>query len=150
MENLRERNICIIDWCCMCKHNGETTEHLLLCCNYVYNLWSWVFCLFGVQRLLPRRVVGPIGMLERGALEDICCWFVRGHKPIPQILELRFCCCCCCCDASLGDVDHTPNFETKVLLIMLLLLLFWCLTGCHKVNFFSLKFSACDGPKSLT
>ena len=32
-------------------------DHLLLHCAYVHNLWSLVLSLFGIQWVLPRRVV---------------------------------------------------------------------------------------------
>uniref|UniRef100_A0A2N9J6H2 Reverse transcriptase zinc-binding domain-containing protein n=1 Tax=Fagus sylvatica TaxID=28930 RepID=A0A2N9J6H2_FAGSY len=48
MDNLRKRHICIVDWCCMCKHSGESPNHLLLHCEMAQSLWSMVFCLFGV------------------------------------------------------------------------------------------------------
>ena len=32
-------------------------DHLLLHCAYVYNLWSLVLSMFGIQWVLPRRVV---------------------------------------------------------------------------------------------
>ena len=48
----------------MCKNNGETMDdlllhmdHLLLHCAYVHNLWSLVLSMFGIQWVLPRRVV---------------------------------------------------------------------------------------------
>lgn len=49
--------MCIAEWCCMCKNNGETMDHLLLHCAYVHKLWSLVLSMFGLQWVLPRRVV---------------------------------------------------------------------------------------------
>lgn len=40
----------------MCKMNGESMDHLLRCA-YVHNLWSLVFCMFGVHWVMPWRVV---------------------------------------------------------------------------------------------
>jgi hypothetical protein len=31
--NLRRRHIVVVKWCCMCKKNGESIDHLLLHCN---------------------------------------------------------------------------------------------------------------------
>jgi len=36
----------------------------------VYDIWSMVFCLFGVQWVMPRRVVE---LLERGLWKTLCC-----------------------------------------------------------------------------
>uniref|UniRef100_A0A2N9HJX6 Cux N-terminal domain-containing protein n=1 Tax=Fagus sylvatica TaxID=28930 RepID=A0A2N9HJX6_FAGSY len=54
---LRKRRICIVDWCCMCKHSGESPNHLLLQCETAQSLWSMVFCLFGVIWVMPGSVV---------------------------------------------------------------------------------------------
>ena len=33
VDNLRRRKLVVVeDWCCMCKRNGETMDHLLLHC----------------------------------------------------------------------------------------------------------------------
>ncbi len=57
IDNLRKRNICIVDWCCMCKRSGESPNHLLLHCEMAQSLWSMVFCLFGVVWVMPGSVV---------------------------------------------------------------------------------------------
>jgi hypothetical protein len=57
IDNLRKRNICIVDWCCMCKHSGESPNHLLLHHEMAQSLWSMVFCLFGVVWVMPGSVV---------------------------------------------------------------------------------------------
>ena len=57
MDNLR-RNIYIVNRCCMCKNSWESVGHLLLCCSYAYNLWTFVFSLFGVSWVMPKQVVG--------------------------------------------------------------------------------------------
>jgi hypothetical protein len=57
MDNLRNRHICIVDWCCMCKSSGESTDHFLLHCDVAQGLWSMMFCLFGLHWVIPARVV---------------------------------------------------------------------------------------------
>ena len=37
----------------MCKWSGESDDHLLLHCPVACELWSMVFGMFGVQRVLP-------------------------------------------------------------------------------------------------
>jgi hypothetical protein len=32
-DNLRKRNIVVVDWCYMCKKNSESVDHLLLHCE---------------------------------------------------------------------------------------------------------------------
>jgi hypothetical protein len=33
IDNLRKRNLIIVDWCCLCKQSGESVDHLLLHCS---------------------------------------------------------------------------------------------------------------------
>ena len=55
--NLRKRHICIVEWCCLCKSSGESTDHLLLHCDFVQAFWSLIFCLFGLNWVMPAQVV---------------------------------------------------------------------------------------------
>ena len=61
IDNLRRCNIIIVDWCCTCKQNEESVDHLLLHCGMVGELWSLVLCLFGLQWAIPKRVVNLLG-----------------------------------------------------------------------------------------
>ena len=54
-DNLWKRGINLIDWCVMCKQNGE--NHLLLHCPIAYKMWSLVFCLFGIHWVMPLQVM---------------------------------------------------------------------------------------------
>ena len=46
-----------MDWCCICKQDGESVDHLLLHCDMARDLWFLVLCLFKVQWVMPKRVV---------------------------------------------------------------------------------------------
>ena len=59
----------VVDWCCMCKKNGETTDHLLLCCPVSQELWNMVCSLFGVQWVMPCSV-----------MELLACWSNKFNK----------------------------------------------------------------------
>ena len=50
----------------MCKNSGESTDYLLLHCDYAYGLWLLVFCLFGLHWIMAIRGSGFAGLLERG------------------------------------------------------------------------------------
>ena len=50
MDNLRRRWLVVLDWCCMCKWDGETINHLFLHCPVARDLWDMIFCLFGLIR----------------------------------------------------------------------------------------------------
>jgi hypothetical protein len=56
-DNLRKRNVIVIEWCCLCKKSGESIDHLLLHCDIARDLWSYVLILFGVQWVMPRMVL---------------------------------------------------------------------------------------------
>ena len=49
-----------IDWCILCRSNGETVDHLLLYCGKAYWLWSLVFRSFGFSWVLPRSVADTL------------------------------------------------------------------------------------------
>ena len=41
----------------MCKRCGESVDNLLLHCSISYEMWSMIFCLFGICWVMPKRVV---------------------------------------------------------------------------------------------
>jgi len=41
-DNLRKRNVMVIEWCCMCRKSGESIEYLLLHCEVARDLWSYI------------------------------------------------------------------------------------------------------------
>jgi hypothetical protein len=47
-DNLRRRQLVVLDWCCMCKWDRETINHLFLHCPVARDLWDMIFCLFGL------------------------------------------------------------------------------------------------------
>ena len=63
IDNLSRQKVAEEDWCCMCKRNGETTDHLLLHCPVSQELWNMVCSLFGVHWVMPHSVV-----------ELLACW----------------------------------------------------------------------------
>ena len=40
----------------VCKKCGESVDHLLLYCPIAFELWSSVFCLFGLHWVMPHLV----------------------------------------------------------------------------------------------
>ena len=55
-DYLRLRGLAFVDWCIMCRHCGETVDHLLLHWEMAYRLWSFVFKTFGVSWVIPRSI----------------------------------------------------------------------------------------------
>ena len=40
-DNLRLRGLVLVNWCIMCRHCGETVDHLLLHCEMAHQWWSF-------------------------------------------------------------------------------------------------------------
>ena len=53
---LRCKGFDFVDWCILCRSNGETANHLLLHCGKAFQLWSLVFRSFGISWVLPRSI----------------------------------------------------------------------------------------------
>ena len=56
-DNLMRRGHVLAGWCCMCKNHWETGDHLLLHCEVAAALWGFVFTMFGIQWVLPAKVL---------------------------------------------------------------------------------------------
>ena len=48
-DNLHKRRIIVLYWCYMCKRCRELVDHLLFHFPTIFELWSLVFCLFGLH-----------------------------------------------------------------------------------------------------
>ena len=55
-DNLSKRGYTLVSWCCMCRCNGETVNHLLIHCSVARALWSWILGVFGIAWVLPHSV----------------------------------------------------------------------------------------------
>ena len=73
IDNLRKRQLIIMDWCCMCKSSGETGNHLLLHCLIAWELWTMVLSIFSTTWVMPWGVedllscwTGTCGKSEAG------------------------------------------------------------------------------------
>ena len=63
LDALKRRNICLVNWCCLCQCSEESVDHLLIHCTQVSSLCSLVFFLFGVSWVIPKHMV-----------ELLACW----------------------------------------------------------------------------
>lgn len=68
-DNLRRRRILFVDWCCICKQDGASVDRLLFHCLMAREIWSFVVCLFGLQWVMPKKVV-----------ELLVCWNWRDSR----------------------------------------------------------------------
>ena len=57
IDNLVKRNLPIVNWCCLCRCNEETVDHLLLHCKFARALWSEIFLVFVVQWVMLNTIV---------------------------------------------------------------------------------------------
>jgi hypothetical protein len=57
LDSLRKRKVIVVEWYCMCKKSGESIDHLFLHCEAARELWNVIFSLFGVEWIMPRRVI---------------------------------------------------------------------------------------------
>jgi hypothetical protein len=56
MDNLRNRQLIVINWCCLCKFNGESVDHLLLHYEVACSLWNTIFSRLGLSWVMPNNV----------------------------------------------------------------------------------------------
>ena len=57
IDNLRRRQVIVLDWCCMCKKNGESISHLLLHCSTAREIWYFIFSIFDITWVMPCGVL---------------------------------------------------------------------------------------------
>jgi hypothetical protein len=43
LDNLRKRNIIVMEWCCLCKKSGESIDHLFIYCEVASEMWNVCF-----------------------------------------------------------------------------------------------------------
>ena len=60
----------VVNWCCMCKRNEETTDHLLLRCPVSQELWNMVCSLFGVHWVMLRSVVELLACCQTSSTDS--------------------------------------------------------------------------------
>ena len=56
----------LVNWCCMCREDEETIDHLFLHCKVANELWDLVLSLFGMHWVMPRRVVDLLACWQGG------------------------------------------------------------------------------------
>jgi hypothetical protein len=76
LDNLRKRNIIVMDWCSMCKTAGESIDHLFLHCMVATELWRALLQLFGVEWVMPGSVKDMLGSWrgQKGNRTSIQIW----------------------------------------------------------------------------
>ena len=80
-DNLRKRGLILVSWCCLCKADGESVDHLLLHCMYAKELWDMIFGWFGISWVMPKRVVELFDCWQwnMGCPQKLVVWRVIPH-----------------------------------------------------------------------
>ena len=55
LDNLKKRNVVLVDWCCMCKKSGDSIDHILFHCEVARELWSSLLNVFCVVLVMPKE-----------------------------------------------------------------------------------------------
>jgi hypothetical protein len=77
VENLRKKNIIIVDRCYLCKRDGESVDHLLLHCDVASTLWIHVFTRFGMSWVMLKRVI-----------DLFACWWKSGRPKSAAVWKM--------------------------------------------------------------
>ena len=51
------RGLPLVNWCCMCRNNGELVDHLLLYGDVVHALWVDILYISGIHWVMPSSIV---------------------------------------------------------------------------------------------
>ena len=102
LDNLRKKNIIVMEWCCICKCSGESIDHLLLHCEVPMELWNMVFQLFGVTWVMPSWMKECLGSWRRQ----------RGNCTVLQIWRMTHLCVMCYGDKGMHEVLRTGNLDS--------------------------------------
>uniref|UniRef100_A0A2N9HT93 Reverse transcriptase zinc-binding domain-containing protein n=1 Tax=Fagus sylvatica TaxID=28930 RepID=A0A2N9HT93_FAGSY len=104
IDYLRKRQLVLLDWCCMCKEDGESIDHLFLHCNVANELWKLVFSMFGIWWVMPCHVMDLLacwsGYTRRNRFAAI--WGVIPHCIMWVIWRERNA-------RSFEDIEHSPQ-----------------------------------------
>jgi hypothetical protein len=79
LDNLRKKNIVLINRCGMCKRDEETIDHLLLHCECAEVLWNAFFSRFGLVWTMPRGVVNLLQCWWSGVILVVP-WFGKWFR----------------------------------------------------------------------
>nr|XP_023929449.1 kinesin-like protein KIN-7K, chloroplastic [Quercus suber] len=66
IDNLRKRKVWILDWCYMCKSNGESVDHLLLHCPVAMDLWSMGTFVEGIKEEVVLSPAHALSLIAAG------------------------------------------------------------------------------------
>jgi hypothetical protein len=113
LDNLRKRNIVLVNRCGMCKKKKEESiDHLLLHCESAQFLWNAFFSCFGLAWVMPRGVVDLLHCWWSGGVRVVL-WFGKWY---------RFVSCGAYGPKGMRDFSRTPKEAWKIFYISFLIL----------------------------
>ena len=89
INNLRKMKVWILDWCYICKCNGELVDHLFLHCPVAMDLWAMVLGLFGVSWVMPQSVLGLLRVLARQVWSSSKWFYLDNCIPLLNVVSLE-------------------------------------------------------------
>lgn len=85
-NNLWKRGFVIEDWCSLCRSDGESVSHFLLHCSLVSNLWASIFCLVGIDWIMPNSVAAFAGILGWSKGSSKICKSSKGSSSLSYVV----------------------------------------------------------------
>jgi hypothetical protein len=85
LDNLKRRNIVLVNRCGMCKKEEESIDHLLLHCERAQFLWNAFFSHFGLAWVMPR-----------GVADLLHCWWLVGRSRNAMVWKMVLLCIMWC------------------------------------------------------
>jgi hypothetical protein len=91
-DNLRKRSIVVVEWCCMCKKNGESVDHLSAMEFCLYVVWCGMGYAAKISRLACLlELGGGVGIFLK-VFGEWCLYTshgVFGGRGMPESLRIR-------------------------------------------------------------
>jgi hypothetical protein len=137
LDNLRKRNVVVVECCYMCKKSVESIDHLLIHCEVARELWISILNLFGVDWVMPIQV--------SNLLVTYRCWLGCGN--IMEVWRVTPLCLMWCLwrdrnAQSFEDIEtsmsyggscstfYIPGYQHIIACLFLVLQIFWTFVHC--------------------
>jgi hypothetical protein len=79
LDNLRKKNMVLVNRCGMCKKDEESIDHLLLHCECAQFLWNAFFSWFGLAWAMPWGVANLLQSWWSGVV-PVVPWFGKWFR----------------------------------------------------------------------
>jgi hypothetical protein len=103
IDNIRRRDMIVVNRCWLCESDEESVDHLLFHCGVVYALWNVIFSRFGLCWVMPDSV-----------RELLACWWTGGRTRSAVVWKMIHLCLMWCIWRERNDrcfEDTARSFE---------------------------------------